>query len=110
MPIEKDEEEIEVTKTKTTKRYVCDVDDCDEYSENWDPKDDGSDRDHGHGVGHNIHFVALNPYKRTKFARGTSKPTLDEQVGLYLCENHLDRAGELIVDRLSAFDPSSNHE
>lgn len=110
MPIEKVEEEIEVTKTKTTKRYVCDVDDCDEYSENWDPKSDGSDRDHGHGVGHDIHFIALNPYKGRKYVRGKNRRTLEEQVGLYLCGDHLDRAGELIVDRLSAPDKSSSQE
>ena len=105
MPIEEDEEEIEVTKTKTTTRYVCDVDGCDEHSENWDPKDDGSDRDYGHEVGHNIHFIALNPYQVTQPVRRTSKPpALAEQVGLYLCENHLDRAGELIVARLSTSD------
>lgn len=109
MPIEEDEEEVTVTTTKTTTRYVCDVDDCDEHSEDWDPRKDGSERAHGHEVGHDIHYISLNPYRETKFVRGETKPTFDEQIGLYLCEDHLDRAGELIVARLSTVDKPEGH-
>ena len=100
MPIEKDTTEIEVTKEKTTVRYICDADGCDEHTENWDPKGD-EDIAFGHDVGHTLHYIALDPYieHRTTLENGPSG--LGDRDGIYLCEEHLDRAGEILSERIA---------
>lgn len=98
MPVEEHTEEIQVPKTKTTYTYICDVEGC-EQSSDWDPRDDE------HGMGHDLNYVALNPHVGREHKRDGHKmipqPALDEQAGVYVCDEHIPKAGELIAKKVN---------
>lgn len=111
MPVEHHTETVE--HQREVSRYVCDVPACGAYATGFDPKHDPDVASTTRDVGHNINFVALNPHIDTQMKevggcstprRSTRETELTEQEGLYLCDRHIDRAGELLLSRLTAGD------
>lgn len=104
MPVETETEEVQTTKTKTTVRYVCADPDCEASTESADPRGDEAVADPDCDVGHNINYVALNPCagQETKYLTHRTKTVsaLDDETGVYVCDDHLSSAMEYMeVDR-----------
>lgn len=99
MPVEEHTEEIQVPKTKTTYTYICDVEGCEE-STDWDPRDD--EQAANNSTDHNLNYVAINPYVGELLKRDGYKmipqKTLKEENGVYVCDEHIPKLGELIAE------------
>ena len=98
MPIEKETEEIQTTRTETTTHYICDVEGCDE-STTWDPR---GDMDVATGSpGHSLNYVSLNPFvpRAQGFSGDWESGGVDvkDERGVFVCDDHLSRVGDLLL-------------
>lgn len=111
MPVKTKTEEVTRTETKVTKRYICDAEGCEASVEGWNPRGDPDVASPNADPGHNLNYVALNPYPRTSYSvpatsGGTSRNMcqLEEEDGVFVCDDHIEEAGRLLAERMEESD------
>lgn len=108
MPVEERTETVTVEEEKVTKIYHCDANllpdiECEEAATGFDPKTDDCVSNPNCHSQHNINFVAVNPFIGNKERQGKIilNSELDEQLGVYVCNEHIELVGDIIIEKAS---------
>lgn len=104
MPVERETETVEVVEERTTTRYICDAEACEESTE-WCPEGDPDVANPNCNVGHSLHYVSLDPHPKTVIVGAPRESLTTDEIsdrhGVYLCEDHIHLAGELLEGHIN---------